>query len=122
MGIDKDSVKGNQFPAWHWLALPIVLLLIQSLFLASGSDRLAYSEFKQLLKAGNVDEVRIGDDAITGTLKPEGLERILSPKKLDMLKRTDNNRRAFSTGKSRIRGRLALFLSTSSMPSARRAD
>jgi len=100
MGIEKtnpDPQKKYQVPIWYWFILPVVLLLVQSLFFPQGRDQLAYSEFKQLVKSGKVEEVQISDNLISGTLRPEGLGQVLPQKKIDALKHADNNRLAFST-------------------------
>lgn len=95
----KDSAKNTRPPAWFWLAFVALLLLPQFLLLTMGTGQIPYSQFKHLLNAGNVEQVQIADDVITGTLKPEGLERHLTPKELDTLKHVAGNRREFSTQK-----------------------
>jgi cell division protease FtsH len=97
----KNGDRKKQIPFWYWMMIPVILLLAQSFFLARdiGTGQLDYSDFKQLLKAGKVEDLRITDSMIIGTLKPDGLEKLLPQKKLDMLKRTNDNRRQFSTVK-----------------------
>lgn len=99
MAIDKENMKKSRFPVWYWLTLPLVFILLSSFFLVFGTDQLAHSEFKKLLRASNVEKVWIADDVISEKLKPAGLEAILPAKKVEMLKRIADNRREFSTQK-----------------------
>lgn len=69
--------------------------MVQTIIETQRTESLAYSDFKQLLKAGKVDEVAISQDVIRGTFKTDGLEKVLSKQKADELKRTGEDRRAF---------------------------
>jgi cell division protease FtsH len=53
---------------WYGLALLLVLGLTQMYYLLPVGRTLPYSEFKSLVKAGQVAEVTIGDQLIRGTL------------------------------------------------------
>jgi cell division protease FtsH len=54
---------------WYGLAFLMILGVAQMYYLAPGGRVLPYSEFKQLVKSGQVAEVTVGDQAIRGTLK-----------------------------------------------------
>jgi cell division protease FtsH len=54
---------------WYGLAFLLVLALAQMYFLAPNGRTLPYSEFKSLVKSGDVTEVTISDQVIRGTLK-----------------------------------------------------
>src|SRR5438445_2257828 len=54
---------------WYGLAFVLLLGLAQMYYQASGGSSIPYSEFKTLLKNGQVAEVAIGDQTIHGTLK-----------------------------------------------------
>jgi len=54
---------------WYGLALLLVLGLTQMYYLLPAGRTLPYSEFKQLVKSGQVAEVTVGDQMIRGTLK-----------------------------------------------------
>jgi cell division protease FtsH len=56
---------------WYVLALLVLLGLAQAYYLTPTGRSLPYSEFKTLLKDGQVTEVTIGDQVIRGTLKQE---------------------------------------------------
>jgi cell division protease FtsH len=54
---------------WYGLAFLLLLGLAQMYYLAPSGRAIPYSEFKTLLKNGEVAEVTIGDQVIRGTLK-----------------------------------------------------
>jgi cell division protease FtsH len=54
---------------WYGLAFLMILGVAQMYYLAPGGRVLPYSEFKQLVKSGQVAEVTVGDQVIRGTLK-----------------------------------------------------
>jgi cell division protease FtsH len=54
---------------WYGLALLAVLGLAQAYYLAPGGRTVPYSEFKAMVRDGQVAEVVIGDQLIHGTLK-----------------------------------------------------
>jgi cell division protease FtsH len=58
-------------PLWYGLAFLILLGLAQLYYLTPTGKTIPYSEFKSLLKSGQVAEVSIGDQTIRGTLKQE---------------------------------------------------
>jgi len=54
---------------WYGLALLLVLGLTQMYYLIPAGRTLSYSEFKSLVKSGQVAEITVGDQLIRGTLK-----------------------------------------------------
>ncbi len=58
-------------PLWYGLAFLILLGVAQMYYLTPGGRQIPYSEFKSLLKNGQVAEVAIADQAIRGTLKQD---------------------------------------------------
>ncbi len=65
---------------WYGLAFLLLLGLVQMYYFAPGGRTVPYSEFKSLLKSGQVAEITVGDQVIRG-----------------MLKSGDDNKRQFST-------------------------
>ncbi|PYR58272.1 MAG: cell division protein FtsH [Acidobacteria bacterium] len=55
---------------WYGLAFLLLLAMAQMYYLASGGRQIPYSEFKTLLKQGQIAELAIGEQTIRGTLKP----------------------------------------------------
>src|SRR4051812_36270636 len=56
-------------PLWYGLALLLMLGIAQAYYLTPPGRSIPYSEFKQLVKNGEVAEISIGDQSIRGTLK-----------------------------------------------------
>src|SRR3954467_1437153 len=54
---------------WYILGLLFLLALAQAWFMAPQGRQISYSEFKQAVRAGQVAEVFVGDQAIRGTYK-----------------------------------------------------
>src|SRR4051812_21746892 len=54
---------------WYGLAFLLLIGLAQLYYLAPAGKAVAYSEFKSLLKKGDVAEITVGDQIIRGTLK-----------------------------------------------------
>lgn len=57
---------------WYGLAFLLLLGLAQMYYLAPGGRSIPYSDFKGMVKSGQVAEVTIGDQSIRGTLKEVG--------------------------------------------------
>jgi cell division protease FtsH len=56
-------------PLWYGLALLLLLGIAQAYYMTPLGRSIPYSEFKQLVKNGEVAEISIGDQSIRGTLK-----------------------------------------------------
>jgi cell division protease FtsH len=56
-------------PLWYGLALLLALGMVQAYYMTPPGRTIPYSEFKQLVKNGEVAEISIGDQSIRGTLK-----------------------------------------------------
>jgi uncharacterized protein (DUF58 family) len=51
---------------WYLVALLLLMVAAQALFLPQGGQRLTYSEFRQAVRAGQVAEVTISEQIIRG--------------------------------------------------------
>jgi cell division protease FtsH len=80
--------KKQTFSLWYVLAALVGMILLQEFFTPRHTQTLTYSEFKQALAAGKLDDVVIADGVASGKLRAEGLEQILPKDKLEALKRT----------------------------------
>src|SRR5712691_9951686 len=68
----KGQLTGRQSsPLWYGLAFLILLGVAQMYYLTPAGRSIPYSEFKSMLKNGQVAEVSIGDQTIRGALKQE---------------------------------------------------
>src|SRR5215471_3035567 len=56
-------------PLWYGLALLLLLGIAQAYYMTPPGRAIPYSEFKQIVKSGDVAEISIGDQSIRGTLK-----------------------------------------------------
>jgi len=67
----KDKRPGTPRPTalWWFLGALLVLAIGQALFLTPGGRQIPYSEFKSLVRGGEVTEVVVGDAYIRGVLK-----------------------------------------------------
>ena len=67
---------------WYGLVFLLLLVLAQAYYMTPTGKSVPYSEFKDLVKKGAVEEVTVGDQLIHGTLKEaapadrEGLEQV----------------------------------------------
>ncbi len=71
---DRRSPATPQRPGsaiWYILGVMFVLALAQAYFLAPGGRAIPYSEFKSLVRGGQVAEVTVGDQAVRGTLRKD---------------------------------------------------
>jgi cell division protease FtsH len=82
---------------WYWLFGLAVFMLFQSVTGALGTSPLAYSEFKQLLYAGNVKEVTVSDTTVSGIVKSEGLDSLLPKARSRSLKCSPQGECPFTT-------------------------
>jgi cell division protease FtsH len=85
---EEKDVQPNYLKSalWYWVMGFFVFMLFQSVFGTFSSTPLAYSEFKDLLYAGKVNEVTVSDTTVNGMLKNSGLESVLSREKVEALK------------------------------------
>jgi cell division protease FtsH len=61
---------------WYILGFLLLLALAQAFFFQiQGGDTISYSDFKQLVREGKVQEVILSDDRVHGTLRPTGGEK-----------------------------------------------
>ncbi|TAK08928.1 MAG: ATP-dependent metallopeptidase FtsH/Yme1/Tma family protein [Candidatus Manganitrophaceae bacterium] len=89
--------KKHWISVWYFLAAIFLILTFESYFLAPHVENLSYSEFKRLVKAGKVENLTLGQTEITGTLKAEGLEGLLSKEKIADLKKFGKGEHRFVT-------------------------
>ena len=62
--------RKTQLTIWYWILALMALLWAQSIWTEMrGVETVPYSQFQQLLKDGQVQEITIGSNAIRGTLK-----------------------------------------------------
>ena len=77
--------KQQEFSFWYFIAALLVFLAIQNALLSSRVETISYSQFKLLLKQGLVTDVVVEQTTIRGSIKPEGLKKVLSAEKLKQI-------------------------------------
>ncbi len=83
------SIGGRPSALWYGLVIIMAVGLAQMYYLAPGGRTIPYSQFKQLVQAGSVEEVVVGEQMIRGTLKAP-LEGDSSQSRLFMTTRVDD--------------------------------
>ncbi len=78
----------QQFSLRYFVIAFFLLVLLQSLFMGSHVETLDYSEFKALLRAGNIARVTLGTPYLRGELRTEGIEQLLPKDKVARIVKT----------------------------------
>jgi cell division protease FtsH len=86
-----------RIPLWYWVLVPLIMIWVQTAIEAQNTEQLAYSDFKQMLHAGKVEELAISEETIRGMVRTDGVEKILSQKKAEELKHSGQPQRQFVT-------------------------
>ncbi len=89
--------KQRQFSLMYFVAAFFLVLAVHDLLTARGTETLSYSEFKVLVKAGKVEDLILGTRVISGQLKREGLEGLLSKEKAEAIQRLPAGENRFAT-------------------------
>ena len=65
----KQDQRKVHFSIWYFIAALLAIMWFQTLMTDQQSNRVSYSEFKQLIRTGKVETVTISPDTVTATLK-----------------------------------------------------
>ena len=68
-GDRRGPLSGRPGSLWYGLGFLLMLVLVQAYYMTPVGRSVPYSEFKELVKKGDVAEVTVGDQQIHGTLK-----------------------------------------------------
>jgi len=79
-----DKSKQDFSIAYFMVALAMIFVL-QYALLTKQVETISYSQFKALIKKGQVAELVVRDKTISGAIKVEGLREIFSPEKINEL-------------------------------------
>ena len=85
--------RKQTFSLWYVVLALIVLVAMQDLIGGNHTQTLTYSEFKQALAAGKVDDIVLKDGLATGRLSADGLEKILPASRVEALKKQGGEHR-----------------------------
>jgi cell division protease FtsH len=73
--------KPMRFSIWYFLAILLVLVLVQTFFSVKHSYPVSYSDFRHLVEIKGINNLQISSDNITGDLLPNGVEYLTKEKK-----------------------------------------
>src|SRR4249919_2002667 len=79
------ETKKSDFSIIYFMVAMAVMFVAQYFLLAKQLETISYSQFKTLLKKGQVAEVVVRDKTIGGSIKSEGLKEIFSAEKIKEL-------------------------------------
>lgn len=85
--------KKQTFSLWYMVLAFIVIVVMQDLIGGNHTQTLTYSEFKQALAAGKIDDIVLKDGLATGRLSADGLEKILPASRVEELKKQGGEHR-----------------------------
>ncbi|MEW5915757.1 MAG: ATP-dependent zinc metalloprotease FtsH [Gemmatimonadota bacterium] len=89
--------KQRRSSQWFFLAVIVGLILVQSLLGGLVEERLTYSEFKTLVRAGKVRDLIIEEHRISGVVDVRDIEAVLPKERAAALKRTTGMQQSFTT-------------------------
>ncbi len=84
--------RQHQFSIGYFVIAFFLILMLQNFLTAPHVQLLGYSEFKALLRAGNIDRVTLGTSHLRGQLRTEGIEQVLPPDKVATIVKTTGKR------------------------------
>ena len=87
----------HQFSIWYFLLVFTIFVAVQSFLYRPYTENLAYSDFKKLVYAHQIDDLTISDELIVGSVKLEGLEETLPPEKMENIRKISTNEYYFRT-------------------------
>ena len=70
---------------WYWLLIPAIFIVMQSMLGPQSAEPLAYSDFKRLLRAGQLEGLAISRDTINGAVKTAAVDKVLPKQELAQL-------------------------------------
>ncbi|MDZ5455638.1 ATP-dependent zinc metalloprotease FtsH [Azohydromonas lata] len=85
--------KKQAFSLWYVFGAIFLITLLQDYLGQGHTLTLSYSEFKQAVAGGQLQDLVIADGMATGTLKTDGLEQVLPKEKVDRLKEAGGEHR-----------------------------
>src|SRR5574341_1305183 len=77
--------KRQDFSIAYFIVALAVIFFAQYLMLAKQIETISYSQFKTLLRGGQVTDIVVRDKTITGQIKVEGLKEVFSEDKMKQL-------------------------------------
>ncbi len=85
--------KKQTFSLLYVLLALLVIVTLQDFIGTKHTQTLSYSEFKQALTAGKLDDIVLREGVVTGRLNPEGLETVLPAASIEAIKKKTGEHR-----------------------------
>lgn len=82
----------QQFTLWYFLGVIVLLFAGQTFLTRPHVGTLSYSDFKTVLQAGKLTDVKVGAETIEGTLDLQGAQPLLPPAVYQALKEQQGDR------------------------------
>jgi cell division protease FtsH len=83
---EKKLPQKPGLPLWYWMLVPATFILFSVLSATQGLNSLAYSDFKQLLYAGKLNEITLSDATVSGSFRTDQIDQILPKDHVEALK------------------------------------
>jgi cell division protease FtsH len=77
--------RQQQFSIGYFILALVVILALQTYFGRATVETIGYSQFKSLVKKGQVSNLVITDKTIRGEIKPEGIKQVVAAERLKAL-------------------------------------
>ncbi len=74
--------KQQQFSVGYFLVAFLIIMMVQNYFATPHTQTITYSQFKDLIQKGLVENLAIGEKIIRGTVKAEGVKQVFPAEKL----------------------------------------
>ncbi|WP_137895356.1 ATP-dependent zinc metalloprotease FtsH [Ramlibacter sp. 2FC] len=85
--------KKQAFSLWYMLLALVLIMVLQEFIDSRQTQTLSYSEFKQALAAGKVDDITLQPGLVTGRLNADGLEQVLPAARVEAIRKTGGEHR-----------------------------
>jgi cell division protease FtsH len=80
-----EKRRQQQFSIGYFILAILIILGLQTYFAAPPVEHIDYSQFKALVKKGQVSNLVVGEKTISGQIKPEAVKQAVSPERLKTL-------------------------------------
>ena len=87
----------HQFSIWYFIFVILFIIILQNYINAPRVENLPYSDFKTLLKAKTLDDIRLTETDISGTIILKDIDEFLPFERAEALKKNGAIERSFYT-------------------------
>src|SRR5919109_82644 len=80
-----EKRRQQRFSVGYFILAILIIFGLQTYFAAPAVETISYSQFKDLVRKGQVSDLVLGDKAIRGQIKPQAVKDAVSPDRLKAL-------------------------------------